>query len=64
MLRDLKSGSEWDLHSEKGVILIIIMNNGVRRCETPNMDTMTEERINKEVVTHDKNVAIDKMSHF
>ena len=69
-LRDLNRGSEWDFVSEKDIILIAffwIINNCVRnerKGYTPDMGTISEERIDKRVIKHDKNMVVNKMSHF
>jgi len=67
-LRYLNTGSEWDFGSEKDIIVIaffVIINNCVRNEEEfKHQDTISEERIGNRDINHDKNIVVNKMSHF
>jgi len=70
-LRDLNRGSEWDFGSEKDIILIAfffwILDNNVRNDGKVRPQTwapLSEERIDKRAIKHDKNRFVGKMSHF
>ena len=42
----------------------ILWNCTMRERLDPDMDTIREERIDKRIIKHDKNMVVDKMSHF
>lgn len=69
-MRDLNKCSERDFGLEKDIFLIAffwIINNCVRNEGQVKPETWTpisEEWIDKRVIKHDKNMFVDKVSHF